>query len=117
LVERHVEGAAADDAWLSAHPPGIDYPGFLAEGWAIGADAPLVSLLGTCHRRVTGEELETSVLLGTADARYFDQAQGEQAVYYGPQGGNMHGPDEYVELESIVTGAQVLAHLILEWCK
>ena len=107
---------AADDQWLSSHPPRIDYPGFRAEGWAIDVEAPLVRTLAACHRRVVRDELGYSVLLGTADARYFDRTRGEQAVYYGPSGGSQHGPDEYVDLDSIATGAAVLAQLIVEWC-
>ena len=116
LVERHIRDAAANDSWLSKHIPHVDYPGFRAHGWVIDADAPLVTALGNCHQLVTGKELQTGVLLGTADARYFDRDRGEQAVYYGPCGANMHAPDEYVDLASIVTGAETLACLIADWC-
>lgn len=116
VVERHVRAAAADDPWLSSHPPQIDYRGFQAVGWTIDAGAPLVRRLGACHRLMTGQKLRESVLLGTADARYFDQERGEQAVYYGPSGGNRHAPDEYADLDSIVTGAKVLGRFIVEWC-
>jgi acetylornithine deacetylase len=114
LVERQIQAAAADDPWLSSHPPQVDYPGFHAEGWAIEATAPLVTALGLAHTKMTGTELETGVLFGTADARYLDQ--GEQAIYYGPTGGGQHGPDEYVDLDTLVSGAKVLARLIVEWC-
>ena len=116
LVESHIRSYSAEDRWLSSHPPRIDYPGFRAEGWAIDANAPLVRTLATCHRKVVRKELGYTALLGTADARYFDGTRGEQAVYYGPSGGKHHGPDEYVDLDSITTGAEVLAHLIVEWC-
>lgn len=63
-----------------------------------------------------GKELEFSVVFGTADARYFDQAHGEQAVYYGPSGDTFHAPDEHVDLDTMINGAKVLAFLIVEWC-
>jgi acetylornithine deacetylase len=116
LVERHVQAAAADDPWLSKHPPQIDYPGFQADGWATDINTSLITTLSECHQRVIGEALEFGVVYGTADARYFNEAQGEQAVYYGPSGGNVHAPDEYVDLDTIITGAKVLAHLTVEWC-
>ena len=117
LVERHIHSGAEADPWLADHPPVVDYPGFQAEGWAIDTDVPLVRTLATCHQGTTGEELKPGVLFGTADARYFDGAQGEQAVYYGPFGSDIHAPNEYVNLGSIVAGAKVLANFILEWCK
>lgn len=114
LIERHIQAAAANDPWLSTHPPQVDYPGFHAEGWAIDTNASLVKALRVSHQSMTGEQLRTGVLFGTADARYFDAS--EQAIYYGPSGGGQHAPDEYVDLDSLVTGAKVLARLIVEWC-
>ena len=114
LVERQIRAAVADDPCLASHPPQVDYPGFHAEGWATDATAPLVTALGVAHTKMTGNELETGVLFGTADARYLNQ--GEQAIYYGPAGGGQHGPDEYVDLDTLVSGAKVLARLIAEWC-
>ena len=116
LVERHVRNAALADPWLSSHPPRVDYPGLQADGWATTADTPLACALSDCHQRVIGEELEFGVFFGAADARYFDHARGEQAIYYGPSGSTLHVPDEYVNLDSIIRGAEVLAHLIVEWC-
>ena len=37
-------------------------------------------------------------------------------MYYGPGGSGIHGPDEYVDLESLRTVAKVLVRVIAEWC-
>ncbi len=37
---------------------------------------------------------------GASDSRYFSP-HGSQAIDYGPKGGNVHGPDEYVEVEAL----------------
>ena len=38
VVERHVQQAAAADAWLTDHPPRVRFPGFRAAGWEYRAD-------------------------------------------------------------------------------
>ncbi|MCY3775460.1 MAG: M20/M25/M40 family metallo-hydrolase, partial [Candidatus Aminicenantes bacterium] len=49
-------------------------------------------------------------------ARYFKSQLGEQSIYYGPKGGNLHAPDEYVELDSVLEAARVLSRLVIRWC-
>lgn len=123
FVEKHLAQAAAADPWLAERRPQIRYPGFRALGWVIddntAAESPsaLIQLLARCHLQATGRILERGVFMGTADARYFDLTAGEQAVYYGPAGGNQHAPDECVELESVRQVARTLAQLIVTWCQ
>ena len=116
LVERCLREASSGDAWLAEHPPLVRYPGFRAKGWEIAADAPLVELLAQCHRGVAGRDITIAPTFGTADARYFDVAAGEQAAYFGPAGGGHHTPDEYADLESMAVAAKVIARFIVEWC-
>lgn len=119
FVEDQVRRAAARDPWLVRNPPRIRYNGFRARGWVapeIAGRDSLVDLLEECHRGVTGRELDWDGFPGTADARYFKSALGEQSIYYGPKGGNLHAPDEYVELDSVLEAARVLARLVIRWC-
>ena len=41
---------------------------------------------------------------------------GTPSFVFGPKGGNLHGPDEYVEIDSLVLLTQVIAKFILDWC-
>ena len=119
FAEDQVRRAAAPDPWLVRNPPRIRYDGFRARGWVApeiaGLDS-LVDLLEGCHRGVTGRELDWDGFPGTADARYFKTELGEQSIYYGPKGGNLHAPDEYVELDSVLEAARVLSLLVIRWC-
>lgn len=119
FAEDQVCRAAAPDPWLVRNPPRIRYDGFRARGWVApeiaGLDS-LVDLLEECHRGVTGRELDWDAFPGTADARYFKAELGEQSIYYGPKGGNLHAPDEYVELDSVLEAARVLVRLVIRWC-
>ena len=116
FVERQVREAAAEDPWLAQCPPKVRFPGFRARGWSAQEDSGLLKALSVSHAAVVGSPLKRTVFPGTADARYFDPGAGEEATYYGPTGGNIHAPDEYVELESIRQVARVVARLIVEWC-
>ncbi|MCD6033216.1 MAG: acetylornithine deacetylase or succinyl-diaminopimelate desuccinylase [Thermomicrobiales bacterium] len=114
FVERHVVAAAESSEWLKVHPPLLRFPGFRAAGWEYRADPALLDLVDTWHNRESGSPLVRTGWPGTADGRYFDLA--EPVVYYGPAGGNIHGPDEYVELESLRRVARALVGVIVEWC-
>lgn len=114
LVEECVSSFAAKDAWLCEHPPLVRYPGFRATGWQIADEAPLIRLLDDVHRSVTGARLGHTAFAGAADAHYFPSST--QVAFYGPSGGNQHAPDEYVELDSFVDTARVIALAVVEWC-
>jgi acetylornithine deacetylase len=119
FAEEQVRRAAGTEPWLVRKPPRIRYNGFRARGWvapAVTGPSSLVDLLEECHRGVTGKDLERDAFPGTADARYFKAELGEQSIYYGPRGGNLHAPDEYVELESVLEAARVLSQLVIRWC-
>jgi len=38
------------------------------------------------------------------------------ALAWGPKGGNMHAADEYVDLDSVLAVAHVLAVFAARWC-
>lgn len=105
---------AATRPWLAEQPPDIRWHGFQAHGFAIDPEAPLVSLVRSAVHEVSGEPARISSMFGTADARYFAD-QGIPAVYYGPAGGGMHAPDEWVSLASVLRVAKVLARAALAW--
>lgn len=52
----------------------------------------------------------------TTDARFYNLYFGTPATCYGPLGGNLHAPDEWVDLESLLNTTRVLALTTLDWC-
>ena len=101
--------------WLRQHPPQLRWHGFRAHGYYIDSREPIVELLTSMVCEVTGAPARVSPMFGTADARYFADNR-IPAVYYGPAGGNMHAPDEWVELASVRRVASVLARAVVHWC-
>ena len=113
-VEQRLAEIAAEHSWLKQHPPQLRFHGYRARGYYIDPTDPLVELLKSTVADVTGEPARISAMFGTADARYFaDHAI--PAVYYGPAGGNMHAPDEWVDLASVRRVASVIARTVVSW--
>jgi acetylornithine deacetylase len=89
----------------------VEFRGFRARGYSFDPDSPFVRLLGDCHEEVRGARLRPDPSRATTDLRFFEG----QAVCYGPTGENLHGVDEWVDLESIADVATVIALLIRRW--
>jgi acetylornithine deacetylase len=114
-LEQTVHAAAADDPFLSEHPPTIRYDGFSCEGFTLSSDEPVVGALSEAHRRVCGTALAPGATTATTDARHYVRA-GIPAVCFGPSAEHIHGIDERVSIASMVRTAQVLAAFIQDWC-
>jgi len=115
-IEECLRDGACADPWLAKTPPSVTYFGFRAHGSEVDKGNALVKLLERCHHDCLSEEMEFGISTACDDTRYFNNNFGTPVVAYGPKGGGFHGPDEYVELDSIVTGARVLASFVMEWC-
>ncbi|MGZ4333097.1 MAG: ArgE/DapE family deacylase [Gaiellaceae bacterium] len=114
-VTEALERAARQDRWLAEHPPTLRFNGFRAEGYTLDRDHEVVQALSAAHAEVVGTPPSIQDGTATTDARYYLNNFGVPALCYGPTVRNMHGIDEAVELESVVTGARVLARFLARW--
>ncbi|MDA0179677.1 ArgE/DapE family deacylase [Solirubrobacter phytolaccae] len=94
----------------------VEWRGFRAHGFGLERSLPLFDVLGRAHALVHDDELEWLAFTGTTDARAFVVHEGVPATCYGPIGGNLHAPDEWVDLESVRATTLVLALAAAEWC-
>lgn len=96
--------------------PGIDveFEGFRCGAYRHDRDSALVELLRTCHGEVQGSDAAVGTKLSTAttDARY---VRGP-CCCYGPVAGNIHGIDEWVDIDSIADTSVTVALLAARWC-
>lgn len=119
-IRKRVEGCVMDavekDPWLIKFPPKIEYYGFQAEGSVVDVNCEFMQTLARAHRKVTDRQLAHIADTGLTDMRYFNLYSDYPAVSYGPSGVNFHNADEYVDLDSIITGAKTIALFILDWC-
>ncbi|HXG32478.1 MAG TPA: M20/M25/M40 family metallo-hydrolase [Bryobacteraceae bacterium] len=111
-LEDLVEGAPE----LFAVRPEVEFPIRWLPGSAIPATEPLVEELRSCAERALGRPVPVTGIEGPCDMYVFHQAFGIPAVLWGPQGGNTHAADEYVELASLVAATRALLLLVCRWC-
>lgn len=116
LVENTVQAAVADNPWFEEHPAKVEWFSWSTEAWYQDPKHPLITTFKETAEEVMGREVPIIGRASGNDARftqYYDRA----GICFGPIGHNMHGPDENVELESVLEVANVYANYIMEWTK
>jgi acetylornithine deacetylase len=64
----------------------------------------------------TGREPAVGGASFSCDLALYGDPGGMPCLLLGPRGGNLHAPDEWVELEDVYTLTGIFAELALEWC-
>ncbi|HEX7361820.1 MAG TPA: M20/M25/M40 family metallo-hydrolase [Bryobacteraceae bacterium] len=95
--------------------PEVSFPIRWLPGSSIPASEPLVQQLSGCARAVLGVNPPIAGIEGPCDLFIFHRF-GIPAALWGPSGGNTHGPDEYVEIDSMIAAAKTLLLFTAEWC-
>jgi acetylornithine deacetylase len=90
----------------------VEFEGFRARAHNHPKTGPFVDVLATSHEQVLGAPLEPHVNTGTVDTRYVDSVPG---FCYGAVAGNFHGTDEWVDLDSLIQAATVVAITTAGW--
>lgn len=115
-IETCLSEASQEHPLLRENPPQVEYFGFQCEGDWIEREHSHVETLAKAHQMIAGEVPQRLAFPGTTDVRSFNLYANIPAVAYGPKGENIHAANEYVELDSILTGAKVLTWFMLDWC-
>jgi len=77
--------------------------------YVIDEDAPLVESLSDATRAVTGVSPSTGYFRSVGDFNYLGHRAEIPTVILGPDGGNIHGAGEWVDLDETVEVARILA--------
>ena len=114
--EEFVRQWALQDTWLRAHPPTVQwnlsdlhFPPFDTP-----ADHPLVEAVGR-RRAALGKPVELTGFAAVCDGAHY-AGEGVTPLIHGPSGAGLHGPDEWVNLDSVVEAAQTFASAAIEYC-
>jgi acetylornithine deacetylase len=108
--------AAEKDSWLKEVQPEITFYGFHADGVSLDDTTPLFQTLDQSFEQVVKKPLERTVITCTTDIKYYNLYYDIPATCYGPVGGNMHGLNEWVDLDNLKEVTKVYADFILRWC-
>ncbi|MFC5279237.1 ArgE/DapE family deacylase [Halorubrum rubrum] len=115
-VEEVVASVAAGDEWLSEHPPEIEWFGWSTDPHEIDFESDFYRLVCEETEAVTGGSVEHRGGLGGNDERFYNRYYDIPTPSVGPEGGNGHGADEFVEIDSLVETAQIHALTMVDWC-
>jgi len=116
-VYRWLIDAAKQDEWLKDNLPEITYYGFHAEGVELDKKLDMFNTLEKAHRETTGHDLPYTAITATTDIRFYNKYYDIPCTCYGPDGANMHGANEWVDLDSVKRVTETYANFILDWCK
>ena len=75
-----------------------------------------IKALKASFESATGKEVKISGAPFSCDLAAFRKYGNTPAVLFGPCGGNLHAPDEWVDIESLITASKVYAFMIINWC-
>jgi len=117
LVEETVRTAAASDPWLREHPPEVEWLPFKIDPYFQDPDHPFVRSVISSARAVLGDRVTVKPRGGTwSEDTRFAQYFGFPALSIGPAGQHPHGPDEYVDLDSLRSVTKAIAAATFDWC-
>ena len=109
------ESVLASAPNLFSYRPKVEYPVRWLPGSAIEPAQPLVQELSKCAAAVLPAPPPVVGIEGPCDMFVFHDF-GIPAVLWGGTGGNTHGPDEYVDLDSVLSAAKALLLFVCRWC-
>lgn len=115
-VEETVRRTADLDPWMKSHPPTVEWYGWNAEAAETDLNSPITAVLRENAKQITGQEPEVTGSSAADDTRWFVLSGGFPAVTLGPGGDNIHGVDEYVLVDDLVSVSKIYAMTILGWC-
>jgi acetylornithine deacetylase/succinyl-diaminopimelate desuccinylase family protein len=117
-IDRNVRALASTDDWMRAHPPELKAPAI--QEWAaakVPRDHEGVRVLSEAFRQATGRPAVVSGFKAVCDATFLCQ-RGVPAVVMGPGDLRMgvHGANEHVPIDQVLTCAKTYAAMALSWC-
>jgi acetylornithine deacetylase len=115
-VTETIQAVVDDDEWLSEHPPDVEWFGWSTDPHEFDVDSAFADVVRENAEAVTGSEVAYRGGLGGNDERFYNRYYGIPTPSVGPKGGNGHGADEYVEIESLVETTKVMAGIAMDWC-
>jgi acetylornithine deacetylase len=116
-LERTVAEAAEEDAFLVDHPPVVEWWGGRFLPARMEPDHPLAGRLAAAFEQLTGSAARSEAVPFGADAGLLQHVGDTPTLLFGA--GDIrraHRPDEFIEIDELVTMAHVLAKTIVDYC-
>lgn len=114
-VEQAIADAAEKDEWLQQHPPEVIWYQRQVVPWEQSPDDPFIRAFKSSADDALKSNIEIVGATWGMDTR-FAPFFNMPAVSFGPNGGNVHGVNEYVDIDSVLDCTKALAAFIIDWC-
>ena len=117
VFEAAIARAAGADAWLSDHPPTVEWWGGRFDPATTSSADPIVAAIIGAAEAVTGSSPPVEGVTYGADMRLLVNVGGIPTVLFGP--GDVraaHMPDEYVPIDELLLASQALVVAALRFC-
>jgi len=127
LEEETLEGAKRYLSWViltelakderyQGSPPSITFPAHRILPWRTDPDHPLVKLAVKAMEMVTHQKAKVGSGNSGSDQWLLGHFADMPTVQFGPSGTNAHAPNEYVNIEDVLTCAKILLLSLIGWC-
>lgn len=116
-TQARLDAVAANDPWLTEHPPVLEFFSgqFVAE--EIAVDHPLTTAVLNAHQIISGQTTQPWALTAGTDARLWIHFADCPAVLYGAGDLTLaHQSNEYNEIEPLLESIAVLTQVAIDWC-
>jgi acetylornithine deacetylase len=110
-----LDAMVAGSAGLIPERPRVVFPVRWLPGSAIDAESDVCAGLQRASEREQNRTPQIEGIEGPCDMFVFHEF-GIPAVLWGPGGGQTHGSDEWVDIDSVVEAATVLLRFVSDWC-
>jgi len=116
-IRMAVAEAGKNDAWLAQMPPAVyflhhDDPADISEG------EPIIQALAAAAAKVTGKIPPRYRGTAACDMRHLINQGNIPTTVFGPGWGDqIHKPDEFMPVDSMLPAIKTLALTIFEWCR
>lgn len=116
-TEARVRKIAEADPWMREYPPVVEWIGGQFASAEVPRDEPIALAMERAHKAVTGQAPVVRGVSWGADMRLFTEIGKMPTVIYGAgDEHNIHCPDEYIDVDDMMTAIETLAMMLVDWC-
>ncbi|CAM3899246.1 peptidase [Mesobacillus zeae] len=117
-METAVSRLAESDAWLSKHPPSVEWFGAKWFPGSLETDDALVTTLAESFAAIRNEDPVIEASPWATDGGYLDKVGNTPVLIFGPGTTRLaHETNEYIELDQMFQSAEIIALALMKWCE
>lgn len=110
------EQQAATDPALQPFELTLERTYHFVKPWETPCDSTAMRAVFAAFERATGNQPSVGGAAFSCDLGIYGEVGKMPSILLGPRGDNLHAPDEWVEIEDILTLTSIYATLAVEWC-